>query len=113
MTSLDAEAELTEALAQGINEEIDREVLEEFKPRWRASSRWIYKKPRSRTWTSSEHFLDAGYFYAPYIPKTLKPVVLNPDDFLPRRGLITRYGKKLLRDGAKYYSKMSVADFVV
>jgi len=40
--------------------------------------------------------LDAGYFYAPYIPITQTPVVLDPSTFQPTKGIITRYGKRLL-----------------
>jgi hypothetical protein len=41
-------------------------------------------------------YLDAGYFYAPYIPMTTSPVVLDPNSFTPQKGILTRYGKKLL-----------------
>lgn len=40
-------------------------------------------------------FLDSGYFYCPYVPLQQTPVVLDAN-FNPKRGLITKYGNKLL-----------------
>ncbi len=60
-----------------------------------------------------QSFMDSGYFYAPYIPLTQTPVVLDPNSFNPNKGILTRYGKKLLKDGAKFYSRMSVSNFIV
>lgn len=40
-------------------------------------------------------YMDSGYFYAPYI-LTTTPVVLDPNSFTPQKGILTRYGKKLL-----------------
>lgn len=60
-----------------------------------------------------DSYMDSGYFYCPYVPLTQTPTVLDPDGFTPRKGLITRYGKKLLRDGAKFYGRMNIANFVL
>jgi hypothetical protein len=57
--------------------------------------------------------LDAGYFYAPYIPHTKEPFVLDPKSFCPRKGILTRYGRKILKEGEKFYQKLSVKDFIV
>jgi hypothetical protein len=54
--------------------------------------------------------LDAGYFYAPYIPLLSTPTVLNPDSYSPSKGLMTRYGKKLIEDGGLYYGVISVSN---
>jgi hypothetical protein len=43
--------------------------------------------------------LDAGYFYAPYIPLLSTPTVLDPNSYTPNKGIMTRYGKKLIEDG--------------
>lgn len=51
-------------------------------------------------------FLDTGYVYAPYIPFQLTPVVLDPDDFTPRKGIMTRYAKKVVNN--KYYGVVEV-----
>lgn len=51
-------------------------------------------------------FMDTGYVYAPYIPFQLTPVVLDPDDFTPRKGIMTRYAKKVVNN--KYYGLVRV-----
>ena len=60
-----------------------------------------------------DSYMDSGYFYCPYVPLTQTPVVLDPESFCPRKGILTRYGKKLLREGAKFYGRLSIANFVV
>jgi hypothetical protein len=60
-----------------------------------------------------DSYMDSGYFFCPYVPLTQTPVVLDPESFCPRRGLLTRYGKKLLREGAKFYARLSIANFRV
>jgi hypothetical protein len=42
-------------------------------------------------------FLETGAVYAPYIPMILTPLVYDPNNFTPRRGLMTRYAKKIVR----------------
>lgn len=42
-------------------------------------------------------YLESGAAYCPYIPLISTPVVLDPDDFTPRKGIMTRYAKKMLR----------------
>jgi hypothetical protein len=54
--------------------------------------------------------LDSGYFYAPYIPLLSTPTVLNPDSFTPSKGIMTRYGKKLIEDGGLYYATINVSN---
>jgi len=51
-------------------------------------------------------FMDTGYVYAPYIPFQLTPVVLDPNDFTPRKGIMTRYAKKVVNN--RYYGKVQV-----
>lgn len=50
-------------------------------------------------------FLDAGYVWAPYIPLQVTPTFLDPADFSFRKGLRTRYGKKVLR--SQYYGRVT------
>lgn len=52
------------------------------------------------------NFMDTGYVYAPYIPFQLTPVVNDPDDFTPRKGIMTRYAKKVVNN--KYYGMVRV-----
>ena len=42
-------------------------------------------------------FLESGYVYAPYVPLQVTPTIFGPDDFVPRKGVMTRYGKKMVR----------------
>ena len=53
-------------------------------------------------------FLDAGYVWAPYIPLQVTPTFLDPNDFSFRKGMRTRYAKKLLR--AEFYGQMKVTN---
>jgi hypothetical protein len=50
-------------------------------------------------------FLETGYVYAPYIPVYSTPLV-QLDDFINRKGIATRYGKKLVN--SKFYVKGSI-----
>lgn len=42
-------------------------------------------------------FLESGYVYAPYVPLQVTPTVLNPDSFVPSKGVMTRYAKQMVR----------------
>jgi hypothetical protein len=42
-------------------------------------------------------FLESGYVYAPYVPLQVTPTIFGPEDFLPRKGVMTRYAKKMVR----------------
>jgi len=54
--------------------------------------------------------MDSGYFYAPYIPLLSTPTVLDPNSFTPNKGIMTRYGKKLIEDGGLYYGVVTVSN---
>ena len=43
------------------------------------------------------NFLETGAVYAPYIPLIMAPLVYDPNNFTPRRGVMTRYAKKVVR----------------
>ena len=43
-------------------------------------------------------FLEAGFIYAPYIPLQLTATIYDPNDFTPRKGIMTRYGKKMVNN---------------
>ena len=43
------------------------------------------------------NFLETGAVYAPYIPLIMTPLVYDPNNFTPRRGVMTRYAKKIVR----------------
>jgi len=52
-------------------------------------------------------FLEAGAVFAPYVPLIMTPMVYDPTTFTPRKGLLTRYAKKMLRP--EYYGVIKVA----
>ena len=53
-------------------------------------------------------FLETGAVYAPYVPMILTPVVYDPTNFTPRRGVMTRYAKKMVR--SEFYGLVNVAN---
>ena len=73
----------------------------------------IYKNPYM---TSNEillgfkgsNFLETGAVYAPYVPLIMTPLVYDPTNFTPRRGVMTRYAKKMVRP--EFYGKIYVKD---
>jgi len=73
----------------------------------------VYKNPYM---TSNEillgfrgsNFLETGAVYAPYVPLIMTPLVYDPTNFTPRRGVMTRYAKKMVRP--EYYGKIYVKD---
>jgi len=42
-------------------------------------------------------FLESGYVYAPYVPLQVTPTIFGTEDFAPRKGVLTRYAKKMVR----------------
>lgn len=57
------------------------------------------------------HYLETGYVYAPYIPLIVTPTLFAPEDFTPRKGVMTRYGKKMVR--SDFYGTVTVLDMNV
>ena len=53
-------------------------------------------------------FLEAGAVFAPYIPLIMTPLVYDPNTFTPRKGLLTRYAKKVVRP--EFYGKILVSN---
>jgi hypothetical protein len=56
-------------------------------------------------------FLETGAVYAPYIPLIMTPLVYDPSTFTPRKGIMTRYAKKMVRP--EFYGKVVVANLNV
>ena len=54
------------------------------------------------------NFLETGAVYAPYVPLIMTPLVYDPKNFTPRKGVMTRYAKKMVRP--EFYGKVVVAD---
>lgn len=42
-------------------------------------------------------FLETGAVYAPYVPLITTPLVYDPNNLTPRKGVMTRYAKKVVR----------------
>jgi hypothetical protein len=53
-------------------------------------------------------FLESGAVYAPYVPLMMTPLVYDPQSFTPRKGIMTRYAKKMIRP--EFYGKIFVSD---
>ena len=54
------------------------------------------------------NFLETGAVYAPYVPMIMTPLVYDPKNFTPRKGVMTRYAKKMVRP--EFYGTVTVAD---
>ena len=52
------------------------------------------------------NFLETGAVYAPYVPLIMTPLVYDPANFTPRRGVMTRYAKKMVRP--EFYGKVFI-----
>ncbi len=78
------------------------------------NNRWdVYKNPYMDENTilvgfRGTNFLETGAVYAPYVPLIMTPLVYDPSDFTPRKGVMTRYAKKMIRP--EFYGKIFVAD---
>ncbi len=55
-------------------------------------------------------FLESGYVYAPYVPLQVTPTIFGTEDFVPRKGVMTRYAKKMVRPDM--YGLVVVQDLV-
>ena len=72
----------------------------------------VYKNPYMTENTilmgfKGKQFLETGAVFAPYIPLIMTPLVYDPDTFTPRKGLLTRYAKKMVRP--EFYGKVYVS----
>ena len=72
----------------------------------------VYKNPYMKSNTillgfRGSQFLETGAVFAPYIPLIMTPLVYDPNTFTPRKGLLTRYAKKMVRP--EFYGTIDVA----
>jgi hypothetical protein len=72
----------------------------------------VYKNPYMTENTilvgfRGKQFLEAGAVFAPYIPLIMTPLIYDPVNFTPRKGLLTRFAKKMLRP--EFYGKVYIA----
>ena len=73
----------------------------------------VYKNPYMKENTilmgfRGNQFLESGAVYAPYIPLIMTPLVYDPNTFTPRKGIMTRYAKKMVRPD--FYGKVLISD---
>ena len=73
----------------------------------------VYKNPYMEENTilcgfRGSNFLETGAVYSPYVPLIMTPLVYDPSDFTPRKGVMTRYAKKMIRP--EFYGKIFCAD---
>jgi len=73
----------------------------------------VYKNPYMTENTilmgyRGNQFLETGAVYAPYIPLMMTPLVYDPNTFTPRKGIMTRYAKKMIRP--EFYGRIFVSD---
>lgn len=71
----------------------------------------VYRDPYAKAGSvlvghKGSSLLDAGYVYAPYIPLQLTPTIVNPFDFTPVKGIMTRYAKKMVNN--RFYGNITV-----
>jgi hypothetical protein len=71
----------------------------------------VYKNPYMTENTillgfRGKQFLEAGAVFAPYIPLIMTPLIYDPNTFTPRKGLLTRFAKKMLRP--EFYGKIYI-----
>ena len=69
----------------------------------------VYKNPYMKENTilmgyKGSQFLETGAVFAPYIPLIMTPLVYDPVSFTPRKGIMTRYAKKMVRPD--FYGKV-------
>ena len=53
-------------------------------------------------------YLETGYVYAPYVPLIVTPTIFAPEDFSPRKGVMTRYARKMIR--SDFYGSVTCLD---
>jgi len=73
----------------------------------------VYKNPYMTENTillgyRGSQFLETGAVYAPYIPLMMTPLVYDPNTFTPRKGIMTRYAKKMIRP--EFYGRIFISD---
>ena len=76
------------------------------------AQRWqVYKNPymtdnKILIGFRGSNFLETGAVYAPYVPLIMTPLIYDPVNFVPRKGVMTRYAKKVVRP--EFFGKIYV-----
>ena len=104
LEKLDGYKELNEEWVGGAGQGVERFVI--LRNRFT-----VYKDPGMKPNTmllgyKGNTFFETGYVYAPYIPLYTTPIMLDPNDFTPRRGVMTRFARKpVITD---YYATVTI-----
>jgi hypothetical protein len=56
-------------------------------------------------------YLETGYVYSPYVPLIVTPTIFGTEDFTPRRGVMSRYAKKMIR--SDFFGTVTVLDMSI
>ncbi len=99
--------------SEGFTSSLGVQYVGTISNRWRLYKDPLFTQGQILAGYKGDSYMDSGYFYCPYVPLTQTPTVLDPESFCPRKGILTRYGKKLLREGAKFYARMNIANFIL
>ena len=71
----------------------------------------VYRDPYAPAYSvlighKGKSLLDTGYIYAPYVPLQLTPTMYNPFNFVPVKGIMTRYASKMVNN--RFYGHIRV-----
>ena len=53
-------------------------------------------------------YLESGYVFAPYVPLIVTPTIYEPNDLAPRKGVMTRYARKMIR--SDFFGTVTILD---
>jgi len=79
-----------------------------LKNKWSLYEDPFFQRDRILLGLKGGSFLDAGYVWAPYVPLQVTPTFLDPSDMGFRKGMRTRYARKLVRQD--YYGQVVVSN---
>ena len=74
--------------------------------KWTVYEDPFFTRDRMLIGLKGNSFMESGYVWAPYIPLQVTPTFMDPSDFSFRKGLRTRYAKKMLRPD--YYGQLTI-----
>jgi hypothetical protein len=52
--------------------------------------------------------IDTNYAFAPYVPLTQTPIILDPNSFAAREEITLRYSREALEEEARHYQRYMV-----
>lgn len=79
-----------------------------LKNKWSVFEDPFFQRDRILIGLKGTSFLDAGYVWAPYVPLQVTPTFLDPSDMGFRKGMRTRYARKLVR--SDYFGQVAITN---